>query len=49
MSYGGESARVTVNDRGPYVAGFDLDFSLTAAREIGLTGPGSARVRVTVL
>ena len=49
VSYGGESVRVTVNDRGPYVAGYDLDLSLAAAREIGLTGPGSARVRVTVL
>jgi rare lipoprotein A (peptidoglycan hydrolase) len=49
VSYAGESVRVTVNDRGPYVAGYDLDLSLAAAREIGLTGPGSARVRVTVL
>ena len=49
VSYGGESVRVTVNDRGPYVAGYDLDLSLAAAREIGLTGPGSAQVRVTVL
>ena len=49
VSYGGESVRVTVNDRGPYVAGFDLDLSLAAARELGLTGPGSAPVRVTVL
>ena len=49
VSYGGESVRVTVNDRGPYVAGYDLDLSLAAAREIGLTGPGSAPVRVTVL
>jgi hypothetical protein len=49
VSYGGESVRVTVNDRGPYVAGYDLDLSLAAAREIGLTGPGPAQVRVTVL
>jgi rare lipoprotein A (peptidoglycan hydrolase) len=49
VSYGGESVRVTVNDRGPYVAGYDLDLSLAAAREIGLTGHGSAPVRVTVL
>ncbi len=49
VSYGGESVRVTVNDRGPYMAGFDLDLSLAAARELGLTGPGSAPVRVTVL
>jgi hypothetical protein len=49
VSYGGDSVRVTVNDRGPYVAGQELDLSLAAAREIGLTGPGSAPVRVTVL
>ena len=49
VSYGGESVRVTVNDRGPYVAGFDLDLSLAAAREIGLTAPGTAPVRVSVL
>ncbi len=49
VSYGGESVRVTVNDRGPYVAGHDLDLSLAAAREIGLIGPGTASVRVSVL
>ena len=49
VSYGGESVRVIVNDRGPYVAGRDLDLSLAAAREIGLTAPGAAPVRVSVL
>jgi len=49
VSYRGESVRVTVNDRGPYVAGYDIDLSLAAAREIGLTRPGVAPVRVTVL
>jgi rare lipoprotein A len=49
VSYRGEPVRVTVNDRGPYVPGHDLDLSLAAAREIGLTGPGIASVRVTVL
>jgi rare lipoprotein A len=49
VSYRGESVRVTVNDRGPYAAGYDIDFSLTAAREIGLIGPGTAPVRVRVL
>jgi rare lipoprotein A (peptidoglycan hydrolase) len=29
------------------VAGHDLDLSLAAAREIGLTGPGTAPVLVT--
>lgn len=49
VSYRGESVKVTVNDRGPYVAGRDIDLSLAAAREIGLTAPGSAEVRVTAL
>ncbi|MDQ3302606.1 MAG: septal ring lytic transglycosylase RlpA family protein [Actinomycetota bacterium] len=49
VSYGGESVEVTVNDRGPYVAGRDIDLSLAAAREIGLVEPGSASVRVTEL
>ena len=39
---------VVVNDRGPFVAGRDIDLSLAAAEEIGLTGPGTAPVRVTV-
>ena len=49
VSYGGRSVEVTVNDRGPYVAGYDLDLSLAAARDIGLIAPGSAPVRVTLL
>jgi rare lipoprotein A (peptidoglycan hydrolase) len=49
VSYRGESVRVTVNDRGPFVAGYDIDLSLAAAREIGLSGPDTAPVRVTVL
>lgn len=46
---GGKSVQVTVNDRGPYVAGRDLDLSLGAAREIGLTGPGEDQVNVVLL
>jgi rare lipoprotein A len=49
VSRGGKSVRVTVNDRGPYAPGHDLDLSLAAAREIGLIGPGSAPVLVSVL
>lgn len=45
----GESVRVTINDRGPYVAGRDLDLSVGAAREIGLTGPGEDQVEVVLL
>lgn len=46
---GGESVKVTVNDRGPYVAGRDIDLSLAAARKLGLTGMAEAPVQVTVL
>jgi rare lipoprotein A len=48
VSYGGESVRVIITDRGPYVAGRDLDLSLAAAQQIGLTGPGEAPVRVRI-
>jgi peptidoglycan lytic transglycosylase len=34
----------TVNDRGPFVSGRDIDLSYTAAKEIGLIGTGTARV-----
>lgn len=46
---GDESVRVTVNDRGPYVAGRDLDLSVGAAREIGLIDPGEDQVKVVLL
>ena len=49
VSYGGSVVTVTVNDRGPFVAGRDLDISQAAAETIGLTGPGVAPVQVTVL
>jgi len=43
------SVIVTVNDRGPFIPGRDLDLSYAAAREIGLTGPGVERVRIEYL
>lgn len=46
---GDESVRVTVNDRGPYIAGRELDLSVGAAQEIGLTGPGEDQVEVILL
>ncbi len=49
VAYGGESVKVVVNDRGPFVGGRDIDLSLVAAEEIGLTATGTAPVRVTVL
>jgi rare lipoprotein A len=35
-----------VNDRGPFVAGRDLDLSYAAAKEIGLIGQGTGKVRI---
>ena len=49
VSNGGNSVEVTVNDRGPYVDGIDLDLSQAAADTIGLTQLGVAPVEVTVL
>jgi rare lipoprotein A (peptidoglycan hydrolase) len=49
VSYGGNSVTVTVNDRGPYIDGRDLDLSQGAAETIGLTGPGVAPVEVSIL
>lgn len=40
---------VRINDRGPFARGRILDVSRAAARELGMIGPGTARVRLTVL
>jgi rare lipoprotein A len=45
----GRSVKCTVNDRGPFVTGRDLDLSYAAAKEIGLIGPGQARVKIVYL
>ena len=45
----GRRIRVRVNDRGPFVAGRIIDLSPRAARELGIIGKGSARVRVRYL
>jgi rare lipoprotein A len=42
-------AVVTVNDRGPYGGGRDLDLSQAAAEEVGLTAVGADVVDVQVL
>ena len=41
-------ATVRINDRGPFWEGRTLDLSRQAAVEIGMLGPGTARVRVTL-
>lgn len=40
---------VRINDRGPFVKGRIIDLSYAAAKEIGLIGPGTAKVKVTAL
>jgi rare lipoprotein A len=42
----GRRVAVRINDRGPFAHGRIIDLSYAAAREIGLVGPGTARVEV---
>jgi rare lipoprotein A len=48
VSYAGRSVQVTVNDRGPYSGGRDLDLSQGAAEYLGLTSSGVDWVDYTV-
>ena len=41
--------RVRINDRGPFARGRIIDLSYEAARQIGLVGPGTARVELRVV
>lgn len=45
----GRSVRIRINDRGPYVAGRQLDLSHRAAAILGMIAPGTAKVRVRLL
>jgi rare lipoprotein A len=45
----GRSVMVTINDRGPYVAGRIIDLSSAAAGALGIKGSGVARVSLSVL
>lgn len=45
----GRQVVVRVNDRGPFVQGRVIDLSYTAAKEMGMVGPGTARVEVVAL
>ncbi|HMK35869.1 MAG TPA: septal ring lytic transglycosylase RlpA family protein [Desulfomonilaceae bacterium] len=40
---------VRINDRGPFVGERVVDLSLASAKEIGMVGPGTVPVRLTVL
>jgi rare lipoprotein A len=45
----GSSVTVRINDRGPFVHNRAIDLSVGAARAIGMTGAGLARVRWSVI
>ena len=42
----GKSVEVKINDRGPYAKGRKIDLSRAAARQIGMSSRGVARVRI---
>jgi rare lipoprotein A len=44
----GKEVECTVNDRGPFVSGRDIDLSYASAKEIGLIGVGAGRVYLEV-
>jgi len=45
----GQSVRVRINDRGPYIGGRMIDLSYAAAQQIGLIEPGSGEVDVKIV
>jgi rare lipoprotein A len=45
----GKRVDVRINDRGPFVHDRIIDLSQTAAKQIDMLGPGTARVRLTVI
>ena len=45
----GLTARVRINDRGPFLKGRIIDISREAARQIGILGPGTGSVRLAMV
>ena len=45
----GRRIEVRINDRGPFVRGRVIDLSYTAARQLGIVGPGTGPVEVVAL
>ncbi len=44
-----ESTVVRINDRGPFIEGRVIDLSRTAAEDISMVGPGTARVQLLIV
>ena len=44
-----KTVRVRINDRGPFIFGRVIDLSRAAAQKLGLIGPGTGPVRITVV
>ena len=47
--HNGKSVVVRINDRGPFIRGRVIDLSLGAAKLVGLTRSGVAKVKYTVI
>ena len=45
----GRSVVVRINDRGPFVPGRVVDVSVAAAEKLGMTDPGTAKVKLDVI
>jgi rare lipoprotein A len=45
----GQSVRVRINDRGPYISNRLIDLSYAAAQQIGLVDPGSGEVELSIV
>lgn len=45
----GKSVKVKINDRGPFKKGRIIDLSYAAAKEIGLIGAGTQKVKIKVI
>ena len=45
----GRTLNLRINDRGPFVRGRIIDLSYGAAKELGLVGPGTARVELIAI
>jgi len=45
----GRQTEVRINDRGPFIPGRIIDLSRSGAKELGMLGPGTARVLVEAM